>query len=717
MFCTVEYTNRRQGTSPPMASTNTRPPATIAVIKLDNPPVNALSHATRQRLVNELTRAEEDPAVAAVVLIGNDEFFSGGADVKEFNLPQASAEPTLFTLIRRFETAAKPTIAAISGTCLGGGFELALGCQFRVAAASARVGLPEVKIGLIPGAGGTQRLPRVVGLETAVNMIVSGEPVKAADLAQTPLFERVVPDNLLDAAQAFAREVVSEQIKVRLIRDMRVKYANHEAFFGFARNMVKAKAGPFPAPMACLDAIEGSITASDFETGLRKEREIFVGLVQATESRALRHIFFAERAASKIPDVPASTPARTIVSVAVIGAGTMGGGITMNFLNAGIPVTLLELDQAALDKGLATIRRNYEGSVKKGKLSAAELEQRLALLTPTVAYSGLRTADLIIEAVFEDMAVKEKVFRELDTVARPGSILATNTSTLDVNRIAGFTRRPADVLGMHFFSPANVMRLLEVVRGEATARDVLATVMQTAKKIRKLAVVAGVCDGFIGNRMIHQYSAQATALLEEGCLPAQVDRAVEQFGFAMGPFRMGDLAGNDIGWAIRKRHYAESGKAPPHIGDRLCEMGRFGQKTGAGWYDYSQGDRTPRPNAVVADMIVKFSAEMGVTRRDIDAAEIVERLVYSLVNEGAHVLEERIAQRSSDIDLVYLNGYGFPAWRGGPMFYADTVGLGEVVSAMNRYARGVNAAGWKPAPLLARLAAAGESFSSFDLSN
>jgi 3-hydroxyacyl-CoA dehydrogenase len=704
--------------SPPMASTNARTSPTIAVIKLDNPPVNALSHSTRRRLADELARAEADPAVAAVVLIGTDEFFSGGADVKEFNTPQATAEPTLFELIRHFERCEKPTIAAISGTCLGGGFELALGCHFRVAAAKARVGLPEVKIGLIPGAGGTQRLPRIVGLETAVNMIVSGEPVSAADLAGTPLFSRVVPDNLLEAAQAFAREVVSERTPLQHIRDMRVSYPTHEAFLGFARNMVKAKAGPFPAPMACLDAIEASITAADFETGLRQEREIFLGLLQAPESRSLRHIFFAERAAAKIADVPPDTPTRTIASVAVIGAGTMGGGITMNFLNAGLPVTLLELDQAALDKGIATIRRNYEGTVKKGKLSQPELEQRMALLTPTVAYGGLRSADLIIEAVYEDMAVKEKVFRELDTVAKPGSILATNTSTLDVNRIAAFTRRPADVLGMHFFSPANVMRLLEVVRGSATAKDVLATVMQTAKKIRKLAIVAGVCDGFIGNRMIHQYSAQATALLEEGCLPAQVDRAVEQFGFAMGPFRMGDLAGNDIGWAIRKRHYAESGKAPrPNVGDRLCELGRFGQKTGAGWYDYSQGDRTPRPNADVDSMIVKFSAEVGITRRNIEANEIVERLVYSLVNEGARVLEERIAQRASDIDLVYLNGYGFPVWRGGPMFYADTVGLAEVVSAMNRYARGVNPAQWKPAPLLAKLAAAGATFSSFDLSN
>jgi len=683
----------------------------VAVIKLDNPPVNAMSHAVRKHLVDELTKAEQDPAITAVVLIGTDEFFSGGADVKEFNTPQAAAEPTLDTLIRRFERSTKPTIAAISGTCLGGGLELALGCHFRVATQSARVGLPEVKIGLIPGAGGTQRLPRAVGLEIAVNMIVSGEPVRAADLAQTPLFDRVVPDNLLAASQAFAAEVVAKQLPVKRLSDLRVKYPNHEAFMGFARNMVKAKAGPFPAPLACLDAIEQSVTAPDFDTGKRKEREIFMGLLEAPESKALRHIFFAERAASKVAGVPANTPTREIAAVGVIGAGTMGGGITMNFLNAGIPVTLLEVNAAALEKGVATIRGNYESSAKKGKLAPADLEKRMGLLQQTTSYDDLKNADLIIEAVFEDIGVKEKVFRELDRVAKQGAILASNTSTLDVNRIARFTKRPADVLGLHFFSPANVMRLLEVVRGDATANDVLATAMGLAKKIRKLAVVAGVCDGFIGNRMIHQYFAQSMALIEAGSLPAQVDAAIEKFGFAMGPFRMSDLAGNDISWAIRKRQYAEKGQPKhPSVADRLCEKGRFGQKTGAGWYDYRQGDRTAYPNAEVEAMIVKHSQDAGITRRKIDATEIVERLVYSLVNEGARILDERIAERASDIDLVYLNGYGFPIWRGGPMFYADTVGLSEVLSALNRYRL-------SPAPLLVRLAEAGESFSSFDRSN
>jgi 3-hydroxyacyl-CoA dehydrogenase len=687
----------------------------VAVIQLDNPPVNALSHPMRMRIANELARAEADPAVKAVILLGKGEFFSGGADVKEFNTPKMAAEPNLATLIRLFEHSIKPTIAALSGTALGGGFELALACHYRVATPDARVGLPEVKIGLIPGGGGTQRLPRAVGLETAINMIVSGEPVRAADLARTGLFDRIIDGDLSSGAQAFGRAIAAEGTPPRLLRDRTVVYPNHEALLGFARNMVKAKAGPFPAPLACLDAIEACVKAGNFDEGAAKEREIFSTLLQGPESRAIRHVFFAERAATKIPDVPANTPVRQITSVGVVGAGTMGGGIAMNFLNAGIPVTLLEVTREALDKGIATLRRNYESSVKKKKMSAADVESRIALLRPTLSYGDLGSADLVIEAVFEDLGVKEKVFRQLDEVAKPGAILATNTSTLDVDKIATYTRRPADVVGLHFFSPANVMRLLEVVRGKATSQDVLATVMQLAKKIRKLAVVAGVCDGFIGNRMLHRYSAQANFLLEEGCLPEQVDRAMERFGFAMGPFRVGDLAGNDISWAIRKRRAAEGHRTDEgKIADRLCEMGRFGQKTGAGWYDYRPGDRTPRPNAQVNAMIEQYSAEVGVRRRQIDDREIVERLVYALVNEGARILEERIAQRASDIDLVYLNGYGFPILRGGPMFHADTVGLMEVVSAIRRYARGIHPNAWTPAPLLEKLAAEGSSFASYD---
>ena len=681
----------------------------VAVIQLDNPPVNALSRATRQRIATEVVRAENDDAIGAIVLIGSEAFFSAGADVREFNTPEAAAAPTLYMLLDCVEGCRKPVIAALSGSCLGGGFELALACHYRVALADARVGLPEVKIGLIPGGGGTQRLPRAVGLATALNMVVSGEPVRAADLAKTALFARIVDGDLREGARRFAQEVMT-QPPPRL-RDRPARDPLAEPLVAFTRNIVRAKSGPYPAPLACVEAVAAAASSASFEEGERKEREIFLGLMGAPESRSLRHVFFAERAAAKIPDVPAETPVRAIRSVGVIGAGTMGGGIAMNFLNAGLPVTLVELNQSALDKGLATVRANYASTVKKGRLTEADLEQRLGLLKTSVGYGDLKSADLIIEAVFEDLAVKEGVFRELDRIAKPGAILATNTSTLDVNRIAAATKRPADVVGLHFFSPANVMRLLEVVRADATAKDVLASVMQLAKKIRKLAVVSGVCDGFIGNRMLHQYSAQAGFLLEEGCLPAQVDRAIERFGFAMGPFRVGDLAGNDIGWAVRKRRYAEGHPFNgSKIADRLCEMGRFGQKTGAGWYDYRAGDRTPHPNDTVNEMIVRYSAELGIQRRKIDDEEIIGRLIYALVNEGARILEERIAQRASDIDLVYLNGYGFPAWRGGPMFYADTVGLLNVLAAIRRFARGRNPQSWTVAPLLEQLAASGAGF-------
>ena len=683
----------------------------VAVITLDNPPVNGLGHALRGTIADGITRANDDAGIQAIVLIGAGKAFSGGADITEFNKPAAFAEPTLHTVINFVETSDKPVIAAIHAVAMGGGLELALACHYRVAAPGARIALPEVKLGLLPGAGGTQRLPRVIGVEAALNMIVSGADVPSEQLAKTGLFDQMIEGDLLEGALAFAAKVLAEKRPLKLVRDMKIDYPGHEAFLQFARNMVKPVAGPFPAPLKCVDALAAAITAKNFDEGLKVEREAFLHLIQTTESKALRHFFFGERAASKIADVPAETPLRKIERVGVIGAGTMGGGISMNFLNAGIPVTMLEMKQEALDKGVATIRKNYESSLKKGKLTPEKLEQRMGLLTTSLSYDDLRDADLIIEAVFEEIGIKEQVFRKLDEIARPGAILASNTSTLDVNKIAGFTRRPQDVVGLHFFSPANVMKLLEVVRGAATAKDVLATVMQVAKKIRKTAVVSGVCDGFIGNRMIEQYGRQAGFLLEEGCLPEQVDKAVEKFGFAMGPFRMGDLAGNDIGWAIRKRRYQERPDMKySKTGDLLCEMGRFGQKTGAGWYDYKPGDRTAYPNQQVNDMVVQCSKDLGLERRKISDREIVERLVYSLVNEAACILEEGIAQRASDIDMVYLTGYGFPFHRGGPMLYADTVGLPNVVNAMRKLARGRHGEFWKPAPLLARLAADGKTF-------
>ncbi|MGZ5241368.1 MAG: 3-hydroxyacyl-CoA dehydrogenase NAD-binding domain-containing protein, partial [Caldimonas sp.] len=574
--------------------------------------------------------------------------------------------------------------------------------------------LPEVKIGLIPGAGGTQRLPRVLGVETALNMIVSGEPVKSELLAKQPgqkLFDKIVEGDVVAAAVAFAREKADVR-PLPLVRDLKVAYPNADAYFQFARNTVGAMSRNFPAPLKCIDAVAAS-TKMKFDDGMRVEREIFMALMVTPESKALRHVFMAERAASKIADVPADTPLREIRKVAIIGAGTMGGGIAMNFLNAGTPVVMLEMKQEALDKGTGIMRKNYEAQVKKGKLKQDKLDERMALLSTTLKYDDLKDADLVIEAVFEDMGVKEQVFKTLDEVMKPGAILASNTSTLNVDKIASFTKRPQDVIGMHFFSPANVMKLLEVVRGEKTAKDVLATVMAHGKKIRKTCVVSGVTDGFIGNRMIEQYSRQAGFLLEEGATPEQVDKAMEKFGMAMGPFRMGDLAGNDVGWYIRKRRYVEK----PEIrysktADLLCELGRFGQKTGAGWYDYLPGKRDAIPSKVVTDMLEKHRADLGIMPRKIPDDEIVHRLVYALVNEGAKIVDEGIAQRASDIDMVYLTGYGFPMHRGGPMNYADTRGLFNVVQAMKRFAANPHddAAFWKPAPLLARLAAEGKSF-------
>ncbi|MGK8202844.1 3-hydroxyacyl-CoA dehydrogenase NAD-binding domain-containing protein [Burkholderia cenocepacia] len=682
----------------------------VAVITLNNPPVNGLGLSTRLGVMDALDRAAQDPSVTAIVLTGAGRAFSGGADITEFNTPKALQEPTLHTVIRAVEASAKPVVAALHSVVMGGGLELALGAHYRVAAPGAQVALPEVKLGLLPGAGGTQRLPRAVGLETALNMIVSGAPVPSEQLAKSGLFDEMVEGDLLDAAVAFARKVGAQAGPHPRVRDRKIVHENAAGFIQFARNSAKAAAPNFPAPHKCIDAIEAGVL-NGFDKGSIAEREGFVALMMTPESRALRHAFFGERAASKIPDVPADTPLREIRRVAVIGAGTMGGGIAMNFVNAGLPVTLLETKQEALDRGLATIRKNYDAQVKKGKLTQEKLDARMALIAPTLSYDDLKDADLIIEAVFEELGVKEQVFRKLDEVAKPGAILASNTSTLDVDKIAAFTKRPQDVVGMHFFSPANVMKLLEVVRGAQTAKDVLATVMAVAKKIRKTAVVSGVCDGFIGNRMIEQYIRQALFMLEEGALPAQVDRAIEKFGFAMGPFRMSDLAGNDIGWAIRKRRYVE--KPDLHyskIADRLCEQGRFGQKTGAGWYDYVPGDRKARPSALVDEMVVAYSQERGIERRRIGDDEIVERLVFALVNEGAKILEEKIASKASDIDMVYLTGYGFPLWRGGPMLYADMVGLYNVERAIRRYAAAPNGDAWQLAPSIAELAKAGRGF-------
>jgi 3-hydroxyacyl-CoA dehydrogenase len=685
----------------------------VAVISFANPPVNGLSHAVRAGISTALHRARNDSSVRAIVLTGAGGLFSGGADIREFGTPRSTADPTLRRLVEQVETSTKPVVAAIAGTCLGGGLELALAAHYRVASADAKLGLPEVKLGLLPGAGGTQRLPRLVGVERAIEMIVSGDSVPARGLASTALLDLVVDGDPLDEAVVFAASPDVATSPPPRTRDIPLHDSALAALCEAARSRLRTERTLLPAPMRALDAIEAA--GKPFDEGLAVERRAFLELMETPESKGLRHAFFAERAAGKVDGITPSTPVRPLDQAAVIGAGTMGAGIAVSLLDAGIPLWLLEADQAALDRGLARIAGIYDGQLKKGKLAASERDRRLSLLRPTLSYDAIDRADVVIEAVFESMEVKRQVFGALDRVMKPGAVLATNTSTLDVDTIAGFTRRPADVLGLHFFSPANVMRLLEVVRGRATAPEVLATALRLGKALRKVAVVSGVCDGFIGNRMLEAYTKQAWYLVEEGATPEQIDRAMESFGVAMGPFRVGDLVGHDVSLAIRQRRRAER---PAYrnstLPDKLCQLGRLGQKTGGGWYDYPEGPRRPAPSGVVEQLVMSHRGEIGVSPRPIDDCEIVDRLVYALVNEGARILEEGIAARSGDIDVVYLTGYGFPRARGGPMFHADQVGLDRVLRRVREFARNPHGdpAFWTPAPLLERLAESGGRFSS-----
>jgi 3-hydroxyacyl-CoA dehydrogenase len=689
----------------------------VAVLAFQLPPVNSLSHALRVDLIAAIERGIADDAAAALVLIGANGTFCAGADIKEFSGSGMWREPHILDVMAVLDDSPKPVVAAVEGVALGGGLELAMACHYRVVHAGAKLGLPEVKLGIIPGAGGTQRLPRLLGVEGALNVMLSGEPLPATLFAKSPLIDRLVEKDLRPAAIAFAAEVVAARRgdaskPLPRARDRKVREPNLEALLQFARNSVRAAFKEYPAPLAIIDAVQAA-AKQPFEAGMAEERRLFEPLMASPVSKALRHIFFAERAAQRVDGLPPKTPVREVKSVAIIGGGTMGAGIAVNFLNAGIPTFMLEVTQEALDRGAGRVRDVYVGQVKKGRMDQAKAESRMALLKPTLNYADIGGADLVIEAVFEDMGVKEKVFRQLDATMKPGAILATNTSTLDIDRIAQFTGRPQDVIGLHFFSPANVMKLLEVVRGAQTAPEVLATAMALAKAIRKTAVVSGVCDGFIGNRMINQYFAQSLQMLDEGASPQEIDAAIEGFGFAMGPFRMSDLAGNDISYHIRQRQYAEGKlKARAVIADKLVEMGRNGQKSGAGWYDYRPGDRNAHPSPVVEKLVADERAAAGTATRRIPKEEIVDRLVYSLVNEGARILEERIAQRASDIDLVYLTGYGFPVWRGGPMQYADSVGLYEVARRIRKLASNPRdiPGFWTPAPLLARLAAEGGSF-------
>lgn len=683
----------------------------VAVVWIANPPVNSLGHATRVALADALERANRDRYVRVIVLTGSAAVFSGGADIREFGSALALAEPSLPQLIDLIERLRKPVVAAINGVCLGGGLELALACHYRIATAGASLALPEVKLGLIPGAGGTQRLPRAIGAERALDLITSGRAIDAQTALDWGLVSAIVSDRSFDEAARFAHHV--EEVRpLPLLREAEValpKGLDRAAFFMLAREQVERQSQGLAAPLACVEAVEAAVR-EPFEIGLAHERELFAKLIVSDESRALRHAFFAERAAARVPDLATDTPTRSIKSAAVIGFGTMGAGIAMSLANAGLPVLVLERDDASLERGLATTRAYWQSSVRKGRLSEAEAQARAALIQPTRDVEDLAHADLLIEAVYEDLELKQEIFRQLDAVAKPGAILATNTSTLDIEKIAEVTRRPQDVIGLHFFSPAQVMRLLEVVRTESTAPEVLATALALAKRLGKVAVVARVCDGFIGNRMIEQYVRQSLFLLDEGASPAQVDAALERFGMAMGPFAMYDLAGNDIGYAIRQRRYREQ----PHvkysrIADKLVEAGRLGQKAGKGWYRYEPGRRTPLADPEVEALIEAHRAELDLAPREISDEEIVARCVLALVNEGARLLEEGIAQRASDIDVVYLAGYGFPRGRGGPMFHAQTQGLVRVLKAMEQFAANPAAdpGFWEPAPALRAAAQAG----------
>ncbi len=679
----------------------------VAVLTVDNPPVNALSQHVRKGLHDGIRQATADAAVHAIVIACAGRTFIAGADITEFGKPPA--EPSLHSVLDLIEGSSKPVVAAIHGTALGGGLEVTLACHYRVGVKAARFGLPEVKLGILPGAGGTQRLPRVVGVEKGLSMMVSGDPIGADEALKAGLIDAIVDGDLAAAGVAFAEKVLDEQRPLRKIRDLDDKLAavrgKPEVFASFRKSIARQTRG-FRAPENIVKAVEAAVSLP-FEQGLKRERELFVELLNSSESKAQRYFFFAEREAAKIPDVPADTPTREIKKAAVIGAGTMGGGIAMNFANAGIPVTVIEAAQEALDRGLGIVRKNYEATAARGRLTAADVDKRMGLITGTTDFKAAADADMVVEAVFEEMPVKKEVFAKLDAICKPDAVLATNTSTLDVDEIASATKRPESVIGTHFFSPANVMRLLENVRGRKSSKTTIATAMTVGRRIGKVPVLVGVCYGFVGNRMLHQRGLQAEKLILEGAAPHQVDRALTDFGFPMGPFAMSDLAGLDVGWRIRKGRGA---KAP--VADRICELGRFGQKTGAGYFKYEKGDRTPVPDLEVEKIIVDVATSMGITRRAISDEEILQRLLYPMVNEGAKILDEKIAIRASDIDVIWVYGYGWPVYRGGPMFWADSIGLRALRDRLLEFKKQSGDAFWTPAPLLDRLATGGKGFTA-----
>ena len=680
----------------------------VGVITVDNPPVNALSTAVRKGLLDCFRQGERDPEVKAMVVIGAGRTFIAGADIREFGKPLA--EPDLHTVTAAYEGSAKYMIAAIHGTALGGGLEVCLCCHYRVAVPKAQVGLPEVKLGLLPGAGGTQRLPRLVGAEAALDLIVNGKFVAAPRAKQMGIVDEVVEGDLLDGAVAFAERLIATKAPLKKVRDKKV--TAEPKLFADWRKSIERTARGYLAPWRCIDCVEIAC-ATEMDEGLKRERELFREVHDSAQSKAQRYVFFGEREVAKIPDVPKETPVKAVKKGAVIGAGTMGGGIAMNFANAGIPVTVVETSREALDRGIEIVRKNYAATVAKGRLSQKAMDERMALIAPTTDMAAIGDADFVIEAVFEEMDVKKEVFARLDKAARKDAILATNTSTLDIDAIAGATSRPEQVIGTHFFSPANVMRLLENVRGAKSSKETVATAMELGKRMGKIAVLVGNCDGFVGNRMLHGYLREASFLVEEGASPQQVDEAIYDFGLAMGPFTMSDMAGLDVGWRIRKRQRAEQGPSNERysgtVADRICELGRYGQKTGAGYYRYEKGDRTPRPDPEVERIVLEVAKEKGVRRREISDEEILKRCMYALVNEGARILEEGIALRPVDVDIIYVAGYGFPPYRGGPMFWADEQGLANVLADLRRFHAEYGAA-WEPAPLIERLVKEGKGF-------
>jgi 3-hydroxyacyl-CoA dehydrogenase len=687
----------------------------IAVITINNPPVNALSPGVPEGISEALDQIAQDDSVKAVVLIGGGRTFVAGADIKEFG-KMASGKPRgagLLPLLLKIEDSSKPVIVAIHGTAFGGGLELAMAGHYRVALSTAQVGQPEVKLGLIPGAAGTQRLPRLAGVARAVEMCTSGNPVKAEEALKFGIVDRLIEDDLLAGAVAFAREVAGKSAPKTRERDEKLgNVADNVQIFASARETAAKKQRGLLAPVAAISAVEAA-TKMPFEEGCKVEQKLFIDCLFSQQSKSLIHVFFSEREVNKIPDIPKETPIIPVRSAAVVGAGTMGGGIAMVLANAGLPVLLKEADQAALDRGLATIQLNYANSVKRGRFPQQVAEERLKRITPTLTYDDFSSVDLVIEAVFEGMALKKEIFKELDRVCKPGAILASNTSTLSIDEIASSTSRPDFVIGTHFFSPANVMRLLEIVRGKASSKEVIATCMQLSKTLGKVGVLVGNCRGFVGNRMFGPYRREAQFLVEEGAGIEAVDQALSGFGMAMGPLATGDLAGLDVGWRIRKeyRHLEVPGIRQPFAEDRLCELGRYGQKTGAGWYKYDD-QRRATPDPLVTELVRKWVDEAGIAQRQISAGEITDRCLYALVNEGARILEEGYALRASDIDIIYLNGYGFPAHRGGPMWYADTVGLKQVCDRVSEFHR-QHGEIWRPAPLLKRLADEGKRFADF----